>query len=119
MDTIRLQEMAFYGYHGVDEEENKLGQRFFVDVEMKLDLSHAGESDRLEDSVNYAEVFSLVRTIVEGKPCKLLERVAGKINEEILRRYALVEEVSTTVHKPAVPIQGILKDVLVTLNRKR
>ena len=52
-------------------------------------------------------------------PCKLLERVAGKINEEILARYPKVEEVVTTVHKPSVPIHGILKDVSVTLHKKR
>ena len=60
MDKIKLQEMAFYGHHGIDSEENTLGQRFFIDVEMDLDLSGAGESDNIEDSVNYAEVFSLV-----------------------------------------------------------
>lgn len=78
MDKIKLQEMAFYGHHGIDSEENTLGQRFFIDVEMDLDLSGAGESDNIEDSVNYAEVFSLVQSIAEGAPCKLLERVAGK-----------------------------------------
>ena len=71
MDKIKLQEMAFYGHHGVDSEENTLGQRFFIDVEMDLDLSGAGESDNIEDSVNYAEVFSLVQSIAEGTPCKL------------------------------------------------
>ena len=116
---IKLQEMAFYGHHGIDSEENTLGQRFFIDVEMDLDLSGAGESDNIEDSVNYAEVFSLVQSIAEGTPCKLLERVAGKINEEILIRYSKVEEVATTVHKPSVPIHGILKDVSVTLHKKR
>lgn len=119
MDKIKLQEMAFYGHHGVDSEENTLGQRFFIDVEMDLDLSGAGESDNIEDSVNYAEVFSLVQSIAEGTPCKLLERVAGKINEEILVRYSKVEEVATTVHKPSVPIHGILKDVSVTLHKKK
>ena len=72
MDKIKLQEMAFYGHHGIDSEENTLGQRFFIDVEMDLDLSGAGESDNIEDSVNYAEVFSLVQSIAEGAPCKLL-----------------------------------------------
>ena len=119
MDKIKLQEMAFYGHHGVDSVDNTLGQRFFIDVEMDFDLSGAGESDNIEDSVNYAEVFSLVQSIAEGTPCKLLERVAGKINEEILVRYSKVEEVATTVHKPSVPIHGILKDVSVTLHKKR
>ena len=68
MDKIKLQEMAFYGHHGIDSEENTLGQRFFIDVEMDLDLSGAGESDNIEDSVNYAEVFSLVQSLRRGRP---------------------------------------------------
>ena len=63
--------------------------------------------------------LTLRRIPWDRTPCKLLERVAGKINEEILARYSKVEEVATTVHKPSVPIHGILKDVSVTLHKKR
>ena len=48
MDKILLNEMEFYGYHGVFQEENKLGQRFRVSVELHLDLKKSGQSDLLE-----------------------------------------------------------------------
>ncbi len=119
MDTIKLTRMAFFGYHGDEPEETKLGQRFYIDVEMGLDLSKVGESDRLEDSVNYVAVYELVKQRAEGGPYKLLERLAGIINADILREFPLVEEVVTTVHKPGSPIPGILDDVSVTLGKKR
>ncbi len=119
MDTILLKGMIFYGYHGADKEENVLGQRFEVDVKMELNLAKAGETDALEDSVNYADVFACVKMIVEGKPCRLLERVAALINEKIMETYPAVQEVTTSVHKPGAPIPGVLGDVVVTLKKKR
>lgn len=119
MDTIKLEGMAFYGYHGADSAENALGQRFFIDVEMKLELSVPGKSDQLEDSVDYAEVFQITKKVVEGRPCRLLERVAALVNEEIMAHYPSVQEVKTTIHKPGAPIQGIFRDVMVTLHKKR
>ncbi len=53
MDKIILSRMVFYGYHGVFPEENKLGQQFFVDVELSLSLVQAGISDNLDHTVNY------------------------------------------------------------------
>ena len=47
MDHIDLKGMAFFGYHGDEPEETKLGQRFYIDVEMDLDLSRVGETDAL------------------------------------------------------------------------
>lgn len=66
MDYIHLNEMAFYGYHGVLEEETRLGQRFSVTVSLATDLQQAGETDDLAKTVNYAEVYELCKGIVEG-----------------------------------------------------
>lgn len=119
MDSIKLKRMAFFGYHGDEPEETKLGQRFYIDVEMYLDLSRVGVSDCLDDSVNYVAVYEQVKKRAEGGPYKLLERLAGIINDDILKEFPLVEEVTTTVHKPGSPIPGILDDVSVTLSKRR
>ena len=81
MDYIHLNEMEFYGYHGALPEETKLGQRFRVTVSLATDLSEAGKTDDLDKTVNYAEVYSVCRSIVEGEPVKLIETVAEKIAE--------------------------------------
>lgn len=119
MDCIRLTGMAFFGYHGDEPEETKLGQRFYVDMELELDLSEAGESDKLEDSVNYVAVYELVKRRAEGGPFKLLEKLAGIINDDVLSLFPKVNKVTTTVHKPGSPIPGILDDVSVTLSKER
>ena len=67
MDKIYVNGMKFYGYHGVFPEEQKLGQRFNVDVMLTLDLSKAGLSDDLDATVNYKEVYDAVKEIVEGE----------------------------------------------------
>lgn len=119
MDRISLKGMAFYGRHGVMEEEHALGQRFYVDVELALPLQKAAETDALADTVNYASVYGVVRQIMEQDRYALLERAAGKIITQILARFPLVERVVVTIHKPSAPVPGILEDVAVTVERGR
>lgn len=119
MDRISLKGMAFYGRHGVMEEEHALGQRFYVDVELALPLQKAAETDALADTVNYASVYGVVRQIMEQDRYALLERAAGEIITQILARFPLVERVVVTIHKPSAPVPGILEDVAVTVERGR
>ena len=65
MDRIVLKNMAFYGYHGNLASEQEQGQRFFVDVEIITDLTKAGQSDQLEDSINYVEVYEIVDNAID------------------------------------------------------
>jgi dihydroneopterin aldolase len=119
-DRIRLNEMVFYGYHGVLPEEQALGQRFVVDVELVTDLRAAGVSDDLEQTVNYAAVYTAVRDIVTGPPRKLIEAVAEQIAARILADHAAVERVRVRVRKPAVPIAGsVLGSAEVQIERTR
>lgn len=111
--------MAFYAHHGVLGEEKQIGQRFLVDIDLYLDLAAAGETDRLEDTVNYGEVYKLVRCVTEGHTYALIEKLAGEINRELLIHYPQLEQVMTTVHKPGAPIPGIFSDVSVTLENHR
>ncbi|RBW67662.1 dihydroneopterin aldolase [Bacillus taeanensis] len=119
MDKIHLNEMAFYGYHGVLPEENKLGQRFFVDLILGLNLKNAGLTDDLKKTVNYAEAYETVRSIVEGKRRQLVEAVAEGIAKEIFDAFPIVEEVKVKVVKPDPPIRGHYRSVAVEITRKR
>jgi 7,8-dihydroneopterin aldolase/epimerase/oxygenase len=111
--------MLFYGYHGVLAEETKIGQRFIVDLSLYLDLSKAGNSDDLEDTVNYAEVYKVCKEIVEGKPKKLIESVAETICEQILMKFPLIQECHIELIKPDPPIAGYYQSVSVELIRGR
>jgi len=118
MDKIYLNRLAFYGYHGVFEAEAQLGQRFFVDLELSLDLSRAGRSDDLHDTVNYADIFTRVQKIVEGERYKLVEALAERIAGEVLQAFP-IEEVKVKVTKPHPPINGHYDSVAVEMVRRR
>lgn len=107
MDTVFLEGMQFYGYHGVNPEERSLGQRFLVDVEMFADLRAAGKSDRLSDTVNYSSAYKRIREIVEGDPHQLIEAVAEDIAAALLSEFA-VSSVTVTVRKPEVALRGAM-----------
>lgn len=119
MDKIILSRMEFYGYHGVFPEENKLGQRFVVDVELRMPLDKPGRSDQLEDSVNYAEAYTIIKNQVQGKPFKLIEALAESIASELLHHYTVIHEVMVRVTKPNPPFENYSDGVAVEIIRQQ
>jgi dihydroneopterin aldolase len=119
MDKITLSRMAFYGNHGVFPEENKLGQRYFADVELVLPLSESGRSDNLADTINYVEVYEIIENLMERKTFKLIEALAENIASELLRNYTKVEEITVRVTKPNPPFKIFFDGVTVEIHRKR
>jgi dihydroneopterin aldolase len=108
--------MKFFGFHGCEEFEQRNGQVFEVDVEFQTDLSLAGKTDDLADAVNYVEIFSRIKTVVEKERYRLLERVAQRIVDVVLEEDH-VESVTVRVRKPAVPLSGMLDGVQVEIHR--
>lgn len=119
MDKMYVTGMKFYGYHGVFAEEQKLGQRFNVDVTLSMDLSKAGLTDELDQTVNYKEVYDAVKEIVEGDPVKLLESLAESIAASLLGKFTSVDETTVKVIKPDPPIPGHYDSVAVEITRGR
>ena len=97
--------MVFYGFHGIDPAEQELGQRFVVDLEVQRDLRAAGASDDPQDTVNYSRMYRLVKEVMEGPSCKLLENLAETIAQGILEGFD-VDSVRVKVKKPEVPMKG-------------
>lgn len=118
MDRIIFEKIQFYAYHGVLEEENRLGQKFEVDLEMYLNLQKAGESDSIADTINYTLVYNVVNEILMGTKRQLLEAIAENIAQEILAHFPLTEIV-VRVRKLNPPIHGYLKSVAVEIRRGR
>ncbi|MFO7818878.1 MAG: dihydroneopterin aldolase [Halanaerobacter sp.] len=119
IDKIILSNLAFYGYHGVLKAENQLGQKFFIDVELALDLTTVGETDDLQEAVNYAEVYELIKEICENREYNLVEALAENIAQEILAQFKRVEEVMIKVKKPEAPVEGIFDYMGIEIKRKR
>ena len=118
-DKVLLSNMVFFGHHGVHLFETKNGQLFAVDLEMEADLSRAGETDELTETIDYSTVHSMVKRIVEGTPRKLVEHVGYRIIENILDRFPKVHSVKVRVRKPQVQLKGELDYAGVELWRQR
>jgi len=118
-DSIRINGIKAFGYHGVLAEETKNGQEFLVDIELILDLDKASRSDDLADTVDYGAICNLVVEAITGTPYKLIEKLAGVIADEILASQSLVEIALVTVHKPSAPVDAITSDINVMVIRPR
>ncbi len=118
MDKIYFNGMSFYGYHGVFGAEAELGQRFYVDLELLVDLSQAGASDDLQHTVNYADIFTCVQKIVEGERFNLVEKLTAVIAEQLLTTFPL-QEAKVKVTKPNPPINGHYESVAIEMTRRR
>ncbi|MDX1805892.1 MAG: dihydroneopterin aldolase [Paenisporosarcina sp.] len=118
MDYIHVNDMEFWGNHGVFAEETKLGQRFRVTLSLAVDLQEAGQTDNLDKTVNYAEAFFICQKIVEGQPVKLVEAVAERIATEILTTFkGRVKGCKVIVIKPDPPIPGHYRSISVEITR--
>ncbi len=119
-DRIILTGMQFYGFHGVNPEERRLGQPFIVDLEAELDLSNASQTDRLTDTVSYTHLYRAVKQVLEGEPLNLLEAAAGAVVSSVLEQHPSITAVRVRIHKPRPPIKGsVIESAAVELHRAR
>ena len=112
---IELEEMRFWAFHGCLETEKKKGNLFLVDFKGELDMTQAVAEDRLEDTVNYAEIYDVIKTQM-GVPSDLLEHVAGRIVKAIAEKFPEFVSFSVRVSKKRPPVAGIVQWSRVTLN---
>lgn len=117
-DTIRLRNMQFYGRHGVNPEEQELGQRFEVDVDLYLDARAAALHDDLHLTINYAHVYRTVKRIVEEERFALIEALAEHIATQVGQQFA-PDSIRVCVRKPHAPIKGVLDYVAVEIERTK
>ena len=116
-DCIVIKGVTAIGHHGVFDFEKRDGQEFSVDLEIKLDLTAASKSDRLEDSIDYSRFTEIASAAIEGEPFDLIERLAGFIADRIKSEFPRIDSVSVTVHKPHAPVNEKVTDISVTITR--
>lgn len=102
---IELRGLAFYAYHGVLPEERQRGNNFVVDLTIEADISKAISTDDLDDTVNYAAVYDVVKREM-NVPSMLLEHVCGRIATALLEEFGMLLRVSVCVVKKNPPIEG-------------
>lgn len=112
--VIELEGMEFKAYHGCLEQEKVRGNEFVVDFRGELDLSAAAESDNLNDTLNYAEIYDIV-SYEMSVPSELLENVAGRIMKAIEQQFPQLVSFSIRVSKKRPPVDGVAQWSRVTL----
>ena len=117
-DKIILKGMRFYGWHGCLPAELELGQWFEVDIEVSLDLSNAGKSDDLMETLNYAELYNRIKEVIEGPSFALIEALASKVLD-VCFAFSQVEKAKVLLKKPQVPLGGPLDYAAVEIERRR
>lgn len=116
--TIRLVNCAFFARHGVHDEEEILGQRFFVDAELTVEAGTALDTDSIDGTVNYGLVFKVIEEIVTGKRRFLIEALALDVGKALTARFAAIKVARITVRKPNAPVPGVLDHVEVVVEHR-
>jgi dihydroneopterin aldolase len=118
VDKLTLDDVRFFGRHGVTKAEESVGAWFSVDVTLALDLAPAAVSDELGAAVDYGAVAKRVVEIGTGPRVNLIERLAGLIAEALLREFP-AGEVQVRVRKLTAPLDGLVGTPGVELTRRR
>jgi dihydroneopterin aldolase len=119
LGIIRIHNAVFYAYHGVLTDEQNLGGKFDVDVDLHCDLARGAKSDHLQDTVNYERVYDCIRSLVLDEKHLLLESLASSIGKGILKNFSKVNSVTIRVRKPGAPVRGVIDHVEVELTEMR
>ena len=112
---IVLREVRFHAFHGVMPQERKVGAEFAVSLRVGLDLSRAVESDNVEDTLNYATLYEVVKQEM-AIPSQLLEHVAGRIGRAVFSRFPQVESVDVVLTKLNPPMGADCEGASVELH---
>ena len=115
MYLIRMKNCAFFARHGVHDEEEALGQRFYVDAALTVDPGSALDNDAIEGTVDYGVAFGVIQKIITGKRRFLIEALALDVAKALVKRYPQITSAEITVRKPNAPVAGVLDHVEVTV----
>lgn len=114
MALIEIEGMEFYAFHGHFEVEKIAGNRFLVNLKIETDCSKAGQSDKLEDTLDYQKVYLAVQEEM-AIPSDLLEHVAQRIISRIKTEFQEAERITVKVSKMNPPMGGQIRKVSVTM----
>ncbi|HED05767.1 MAG TPA: dihydroneopterin aldolase [Ignavibacteria bacterium] len=119
LNVIRIKKATFYAYHGVLSEEQSVGGKFEADVDMYTDFSAAAESDSLNQTINYDKAYKYIYQMVLEQKYYLIETLAVKIADELLKKFTNIEKVAVRVRKNDPPLGGVVDCIEVEVVKSR
>jgi dihydroneopterin aldolase len=118
MGKIIIESMEFYAFHGHYQEEQIVGNRFMVDLEMEANLSAPASSDNLDDAVNYQQAYQIIKNEMRRTKSNLLENIGKRILDALYSDMEGIEEATIRIRKLNPPMGGPIKSVGITMTRK-
>jgi len=118
-DRIILNDLGFYGYHGLFDEESRLGQRFFIDLQCGVDLSAPGDTDEIGHTVSYADIYDVVKLTFEARRTKLIEALAQNLVTALFNAFSDIGWIIIRIRKPEAPIAMVRGEAAIELHRVR
>lgn len=114
---ILLEKIKIYAYHGVLPEETKIGTYYYVDAEIHTDFSKATYTDNLQDTISYADINEIIHQEM-SIPSLLLERVAGRILEQIENKYSNIDFLKIRITKTNPPMKGEVQGAAIEIEKQ-
>ncbi len=114
LGTISLEGLEFFAYHGYYDEEQKVGNKYSLDITIHTDFEKAAQYDRLRGTVNYEELYGIAVEVMHERS-RLLEHIAYRLIEKVREKYPDVEKVHVAVSKFNPPIGGVCHRSKITL----
>jgi dihydroneopterin aldolase len=119
MGKIVIEEMEFYAFHGHYQEEQIVGNRFLVDLELEADLTAPAGSDNLKDAVNYQKAYQIIKNEMRRTKSKLLENIGKRILDALFAEMKGIEKATIRIRKLNPPLGGPIKSVGIEMSRKQ
>ena len=114
---INLKNIILFGYHGCLSEEKKLGQKYELDVQLKIKNDVDLKLDDISKTVDYIIVYNLVKENFQKRSYNLIETAAMALSDSLLESLKIVEEVTVRIRKPHAPIEGHFSEIEVEITR--
>jgi 7,8-dihydroneopterin aldolase/epimerase/oxygenase len=118
-DTILVNGLEFYAYHGASDQEQAVGHRYLVDVRLTVDTRAAAASDRLSDTVSYSKVARRIVQVATEEQFRLLEALAQRLADMLFSEFPRIEALQLRVQKMCPPMNAIVASVGVEIARER
>ena len=115
---IRMEGMKFYAFHGVLPQENLVGANFYIDMKLKTDFTRAAETDELEGTVSYADIYAVVQKEMKT-PSKLLEHVCQRIASRIFHEFPTITTIEISLFKENPPMGACAQRIGVEVHYER
>ena len=118
-NIIRIKNATFYGYHGVRSEEQRVGGKFEADVDLYTDFIEAAKEDSLDKTIDYHKVYSFMHHLALEQKYYLIEALANKVADEILKKFERVNKIAVRVRKKNPQLGGVVECVEVEVVKDR